>query len=283
MVLELQSLLVTSSRGLLEISRTLAQTDGLCVMAEPPIVKGCSQTQLTSKFGFLHVLEWLLDSQQGKISPDIHENSTIRLALRSGNDKVATRVLQALLSDFSMDYDDYDDTDSYSDFSDDSVAPIAAMTLEGAALVEAVQCGSGPAVFDILLRVSDQDARDSSGRTPLIIVAANGSVGLVERLLKSNARVGAKDSDGRNAMHHACVQGHMLVVEVLTNNEYLNLEAQIRSLQTLMTLAIRASHQHTVRLLLPKLTNDALKMEFVLTAANGQDHILEQILKFATN
>ena len=275
-------LLVTSGRGLLEISKSLADTGGLCEIAELLRDEGCSPAQFASKYGFLHVLEWLLDSHKCKLSPDSHENRTIRLALRSGNDKVATRVLQALLSKFSTDYVYHDDADSYSDSSDDSVPPIATKTWEGAALVDAVQCGSGPAVFDILLRVSDPDVRDSKGRTPLMIAAVNGSVVLVERLLKSKARVGVKDDDGQTVMHHACDQGHMSVVEVLIKNKRIDLKAQNESSRTPMTAAIRAGHQHIVKLLLPEITNEALKSEFVLTAAYGQDQILEQILKFAT-
>ena len=275
-------LLVTSGRGLLEISKSLADTGGLCEIAELLRDEGCSPAQFASKYGFLHVLEWLLDSHKCKLSPDSHENRTIRLALRSGNDKVAPRVLQALLSKFSTDYVYHDDADSYSDSSDDSVPPIATKTWEGAALVDAVQCGSGPAVFDILLRVSDPDVRDSKGRTPLMIAAVNGSVVLVERLLKSKARVGVKDDDGQTVMHHACDQGHMSVVEVLIKNKRIDLKAQNESSRTPMTAAIRAGHQHIVKLLLPEITNEALKSEFVLTAAYGQDQILEQILKFAT-
>ena len=43
----------------------------------------------------------------------------------------------------------------------------------------------------------------------------NGSVGLVEGLPKAKAGVGAKDNNGRTAMHHAYEQGHIAVVEVL--------------------------------------------------------------------
>ena len=49
-----------------------------------------------------------------------------------------------------------------------------------------------------------------------------------------------------------------------------------------MTAAIRADHQHIVKLLLPKITNEALELEFALTAAYEGHHILEQIFKFAT-
>ena len=69
------------------------------------------------------------------------------------------------------------------------------------------------------------DNRDSRARTRLILSAMNGSVELVERLLKDKASVGAKDNNRRTTMHHACEQGHMSVVEVI-KNEKLNLMAQ---------------------------------------------------------
>ena len=285
-------LLVTSARGLLEISKSIADTGRLCEIAEPPRDGGSSPVRLASKYGFLYVLEWLLDSRKYKISPESHEDSTTRLALRSGNEKVAIRVLRAVLSESPTAYDnsedaelysdDSEDTDFYSNYSDDSVPLIATKKWEGAALVEAAQCGSGPAVFDILLRISDPDVRDSKGRTPLMIAASNGSVVLVQRLLKFKASVGAKDDHGQTVMHHACDQGHMSVVEVLIKNKRIDLKAQNKFSRTPMTAAIRAGHQHVVKLLLPEITNEALKPEFVLTAAYGQDQILKQILKFAT-
>ena len=144
-----------------------------------------------------------------------------------------------------------------------------------------MQCGNDPGVLDTLLRVSDPDARDWIGRTPLMIAAANGFVRLVVKLLETNARVGAKDDDGQTAMHHACDQGHMSVVEVIKNKK-MGLKAQDELSHKPMTAAIRADHQHIVKLLLPKITNEALELEFALTAAYGGHHILEQIFKFAT-
>ena len=191
------------------------------------------------------------------------------------------RVLQALLGGLPSDFGDYDDVGLILEVADDSVPPTATKTWQGAALVDAIQCGSDPAVLDILLRVSDPDVRDWIGRTPLIIAAANGSVRLVERLLKTKARVGAKDDDGQIAMHHACDQGHTSVVEILIKNKKMDLRAQDKWSRTPVTAAIRAGHQHIVKLLLPQITSEALKLEFVHTALYGQHHILEQILNFA--
>ena len=266
----------------MKIFKSLAHIEGLYIIPEPLGGRGYSPVQLASKHGFLNVLKWLIDAQGCNISPDKYQDSAIRLALRSGNDKVAMRVLQALLSGRPTDFGNYNDVDSTSEVPDEPVPPTATKTWQGAVLVDAIQCGSDPAILDILLRVSDPDVRDWIGRTPLIIAAANGSVRLVERLLETKARVGAKDDDGHTPMHHACDQGHMSVVEVLIKNKKMEFRAQKESSHTPMTAAIRAGHQHIVKLLLPKITNEALKLEFVLTALYGHRHILEQIFKFAT-
>ena len=284
-------LVITSGRGLLKISKSLADS-GLCMNTEPPGDEGCSSTKLASKYGFLNVLEWLIDSQHYKVSPEIHEDSTISLALKSGSAKVATRVLQALISEslakvppeFFITYsDDPDDSDWSSEYSDDPEGSMVSNTWKEAALVDAVQCGSGEVVLDILLDTSSLNARDLRARTPLILAAMNGSVGLVERLLKAKASLGAVDCNGRTAMHHACEQGHMSVVEVLTKSPKLSLMAQDKSLHTPVSAAIRAGHQHIVMFLLPEMIYGALKTEFLLAARTGQLEMLDQILAFATD
>ena len=271
-------LIITSGRGLLN--------------TEHPGDEGRSPTKLASKYGFLKVLEWLIDSQNCELSTDNHEDSAISPALRSGSEKVATRVLQALFDESLtkaplglavMDYDDSDDSDWSLEMSEDSGSPPATVvnTWKGAALVDAVQCGSGDAVLDILLNESDSNARDLKARTLLTLAAMNGSIRLVERLLQAQASLGAREYDGRTAMHHACGQGHMSVLEVLAKNPKLNLMAQDKSLHTPMSMAIRTGYQHIVMLLLPRLAYGALKMEFLLTVGNGQREILDQILDFA--
>ena len=57
----------------------------------------------------------------------------------------------------------------------------------------------------------------------------------------------------------------MSVVEVLISNKKMDLKAQDELSHTPMTAAIRAGHQRIVfKLLLPKITNETLKLELYL-------------------
>ena len=62
----------TSGRGLVKISKSLVHIEGLCIIAGPSEGRGYSPIQLASHYGFLNVLEWLMDAQGCKISPNEH-------------------------------------------------------------------------------------------------------------------------------------------------------------------------------------------------------------------
>ena len=60
----------------------------------------------------------------------------------------------------------------------------------------------------LLRRNPNIEIMDSIGLTPLFLAAFNGNDAVVRRLLKFGARPEAKELDGFNALHYACMQAN---------------------------------------------------------------------------
>jgi ankyrin repeat protein len=63
--------------------------------------------------------------------------------------------------------------------------------------------------------MSNNDARDRQGRTPLHAVALRGDLAEAERLIAAGADVSAADSNGFTPLHLAAQEGHRGVAEAL--------------------------------------------------------------------
>ncbi|MFJ9907925.1 ankyrin repeat domain-containing protein [Streptomyces sp. NPDC101152] len=66
--------------------------------------------------------------------------------------------------------------------------------------------------------MSNRDARDRQGRTPLHIAALRGDVSEVEQLIASGADPSAADSNGFTPLHLAAQEGHVGVAQVLLDS-----------------------------------------------------------------
>lgn len=250
-----------------------------------------SVTQLASKYGFLKPLDSLLDDHTCKVSLRRHENTALCLALKAGNDEVTTRVFWAFvytaeeaIDDMGRNRRNNDGDDSDSSMSDVAVTDdpiVAAREIIGKALLVAVECEGVPSFFgNLTLSEWDSKLQDSQGRTLLMLSAMNGSVELAKHVcIKGDGRT---DKAERTAMHHACYHGHLAIVEFLAQ-ESMSLTAKDNQGATPITAAAMGGHQNIVEFLLPRLSDEDRKAEFILAAKNGLERYLELILKFATD
>lgn len=87
-----------------------------------------------------------------------------------------------------------------------------------------LSAGSILAVRAALARSPNLDARDVSGRTPLIIAAANGHTECARLLLDAGSDPAATDLLGYNALEHAARAGHAQLASILS--EYVSQAAQ---------------------------------------------------------
>ena len=78
----------------------------------------------------------------------------------------------------------------------------------------------------ILLRSNpDIEITDAIGLTPLFLAAFNGNDGLVRQLLKAGAKPEAKEPDGFNALHYACMLANHVFMGRLLNRRGPDFEA----------------------------------------------------------
>lgn len=65
------------------------------------------------------------------------------------------------------------------------------------------------------LRALESDSRDSDLTTPLMLACNAGHLEICQKLIRSNAKPGLVDIMGWSPLHHACSNGHAIVVRYL--------------------------------------------------------------------
>ena len=85
-----------------------------------------------------------------------------------------------------------------------------------AQLIEAIRAGDREETESVLVAGANPEARDSEGRTALLIAASLGYQSLIEALIRLGAHQDAQDSrNGRTALHLASMNGHIAAVGCL--------------------------------------------------------------------
>lgn len=127
------------------------------------------------------------------------------------------------------------------------------------ALIAAARAGDVAALNDLLeSNESAINAKDSFGRTALIIASANGKKQVVSLLLKSSALVNEVDLIGRSALYIAASKGYSGIVRTLLAYKA---DASLRDRQTQDTallVAVKNNRISVVRVLLSGLSSHEL-------------------------
>lgn len=84
-----------------------------------------------------------------------------------------------------------------------------------AALRDAARTGNTREVERLVAQGTPVDARDSAGRTALMLAALNGQAAAVQALLTLGAQSALVDGEGLTAAQHARRQGHSGIADLL--------------------------------------------------------------------
>lgn len=83
------------------------------------------------------------------------------------------------------------------------------------ALRDAARVGNAPEVENLVRQGVPVDARDTAGRTALMIAALNGHTAAVQKLLALGAQTTLVDGDGLTAAQHARRWGYMALADLI--------------------------------------------------------------------
>jgi ankyrin repeat protein len=264
--------------------------------------RSMSAVQIASKYGFLSTLESLFDDYRCKVSLEKCENSAAVLAVRSGNDRAAIRVYEELMRETAEAFHalaskrasrlgDNGSDDGIADSDDNAYGGQwdrlvgNAKKITGEALLAKVEIrGMQLDTFDFLLSYlrDPSKVKDAQGHTPLLLAARVGAIDLVERLHVPGTAAEADDQE-RTALHYACHYGHWPVVQFLVQAEGVeySLTAQDAESATPVIAAAMGGYPKIVELLLPRLSAEDLRTEFILASRKGLVSAMELILKAA--
>ena len=118
-------------------------------------------------------------------------------------------------------------------------------------IVAAVRAGDAEKVRQALLKGENANQIDSSGRPLLMIATMDGSVAVVETLLKGYALPDSTDRDGYTSLIRAAEKGDVVIADMLLKRNA-KPNAQTRQGVSAMMVAARLGHAEVVRLLLAK-------------------------------
>lgn len=166
-------------------------------------------------------------------------------------------------------------------------APLATKDIRGCMGPEALLCaaekGNEHIVRLLAAQHVDLNNLDSAKRTPMILAAANASLGIVDYLLKQHADPNIKDNQKRSALHYAAWGGHNRVVKCLLDGGS-EVDAPDDSGQTALHLAAESASMSVARQLLvreAKVNAESKDGQTALHRAawGGGDEVVRLLLK----
>lgn len=146
--------------------------------------------------------------------------------------------------------------------------------------------GVKEAIKAILSKSVDVDAKDSAGRTPLVLAAKHGHDVVVKLLLDAGkADIESKDMDGRTPLLWAAWNGNTRIVKLLLDTGKVNVNSNTGLLGwTPLSKAAQNGHDAVVKLLLDtgkvniESKNSTGYTPLLLAAQNGHDAVVKLLL-----
>lgn len=294
---QLNPLLITSARGLFATTKALEPL----VLGSPADEEDhMSPLQLACKYGFLETLETLLDTHNLSVPRKKYDNHAVFLALQSGNDRVGTRIYAAWLHSAVDAIADAQESgrpnDSDDNHEEDEIIGSTSDSHEEDSIVEEAEEMIGKALFTALhsadvfdsfhsIRINLKDPariKDFKGRTLSMVAVLIDSAYYCEEFHIKGEEL--TDFNKKTTMHYACQYGRLDIVKfLLAQDDQDSLTAQDDQSATPITQAAMGGHHKIVELLLPRLSIDSLKSEFILAAKNGLERTLSLIFKVVTD
>jgi ankyrin repeat protein len=181
---------------------------------------------------------------------------------------------------------DYTVFDSQQNFSFVSVDPDSQYSVEGQTpLIAAAFAGNSDIIEFLLRNGASIDAKDSAGCTALTRAVCLQHTSAVQKLLIAGADPTIGTTTGANALHFACANGNVPIVEhLLAHIQPESLETSVSGFSPL-ALCAAAGHIECVKVLCSAITSANIKqvaLDIPLKAAaeGSQQHIIETITTY---
>ncbi|XP_067669986.1 ankyrin repeat and death domain-containing protein 1B-like [Haliotis asinina] len=145
--------------------------------------------------------------------------------------------------------------------------------------------GSVTIVDYILSHCVDIDNRGESGRTPFMVSAYNGHKELLDLLESRGADVTQTDEDDNNALHVACLGGHVDIVSHVTGLGKVDINSRGQFRRTPLMMAARNGDKEIFHLLVNEKKADATIVDddrntiLHLASKGGNLHIVEYVVE----
>jgi ankyrin repeat protein len=216
-------------------------------------------------YGYLTMIDLLLEQGADPIAKDNHGWNAIHVAARFGRDNIL-RLLLAKQFDWDLEARISNGrTALLLAVRNGHLTTIDLLLEQGAdptakdnqgwnAIHIAANFGQDNVLRPLLAKQFDWDleARASNGRTALLLAVGNGHLTIIDLLLEQGADPTAKDNQGWNAIHRAAGYGRDSIIQKLLARSKCDLEARTSDGLTALLLAAKNGHFGAVELLLKK-------------------------------